>query len=401
MRRRQVIEVAMREIRTRGRSRGYRVITGIMLLLSIIAPIVMVLLPSPNDDLRDVTIGVSAGTPAGFEEQLTIIAGNVVDLTIVDLGDTPVDDIGTQLSDGRLDVALRPPRTLMWDETEDSTMANVVTAALQQAEILARADELGFEVGDLTQVFAPVELDEVFVNGSTNTEGVRTGVAMFGLFLAFLLPQVFGQFTMMSVVEEKSTRVVEVLLSQIRPGTLLAGKIFGLCALAMLQLAVIVSGLVAALLTTNVVDVPASVWQFVPLMTISILGGLAIYTTLFALLGSLISRQEDQAQVMFPVFAPLMIGYFVGQTAVFGNAETLFVKILTWFPLTTPMLLPVRVARGTIGPIETAISLSLLALGAYLLFRLASRVYEFTLLRTGSRVGWGELIRLSRGNVLD
>ena len=224
---------------------------------------------------------------------------------------------------------------------------------------------------------------------------------MFGLFLAFLLPQVFGQFTMMSVVEEKSTRVVEVLLSQIRPGTLLAGKILGLCALAVVQLLVIVAGLVASLLVTKVVDVPASVWQFVPMMTLSILGGLAIYTTLFALLGSLISRQEDQAQVMFPVFAPLMIGYFVGQTAVFGNAESLIARILTLFPLTAPMLLPVRVARDAIGPGEILLSLSLLVLCVFALFKLAGRVYEFTLLRTGSRVGWGELIRLSRGSVVD
>ena len=96
-----------------------------------------------------------------------------------------------------------------------------------------------------------------------------------------------------------------------------------------------------------------------------------------------------------------MVGYFVGQTAVFGNAESLLVKILTWFPLTAPMLLPVRVARGAIGPGEIAISLGLLALGVYLLFKLAGRVYEFTLLRTGTRVGWGELIRLSRGSIVD
>ncbi len=391
----------MREIRTRGRSRGYRAATVLLLLLAIAAPVVLAVIPSPADDLRDVTIGVAAGAPAGFEEQLEVLAERVVDVTVFELDDASPAEIEDQLNDGRIDVALRPPRTLIWDETEDSTVANLIGAALQRAQAMERADDLGLDLGDLAQVFAPVGLEQEFVNGSTNTEGVRTGVAMFGLLLAFLLPQVFGQFTMMSVVEEKSTRVVEVLLSQIRPGTLLAGKILGLSALAVVQLTLIVIGLVGSLLTTNVVDVPASVWQFVPLMTISILGGLAIYTTLFALLGSLISRQEDQAQVMLPVFAPLMIGYFVGQGAVFGNAESLVARVLTWFPLTTPMLLPVRVARGAIGPIETAISLGVLAISAYLLFKLAARVYEFTLLRTGSRVGWGELIRLSRGSVID
>lgn len=391
----------MREIRTRGRSRGYRLITGIMLLMVIAAPIIISFIPAPSDDLRNVTIGIGPDVIQGLDEQLELLAEGSLDLMIVELGDDTDQDVAEQLSNGRLDVAVRAPNTLTWDETQDSTVSSLIAASLQRAEALRRADELDLDVVDLAQVFSPVEVEQAFVNGSDNTEGVRSGVALFGLFLAFLLPQIFGQFTMMSVVEEKSTRVVEVLLSQIRPGTLLAGKILGLCALAVLQLLLIVLGLIASLLVTKVVDVPASIWQFVPMMTISILGGLAIYTTLFALLGSLISRQEDQAQVMFPVFAPLMVGYFVGQAAVFGNAESLFVKVLTWFPLTSPMLLPVRVARDAIGPAEIAVSLGLLALGVYVLFRLAGRVYEFTLLRTGSRVGWGELIRLTRGSVID
>lgn len=389
----------MREIRTRGRSRGYRFVTAIMVLLAVVAPVVMAVIPAATDDLRDVTIGIGPDAPTHFQAQLEIVATDVVELAIFDLADADLAQIEAQLSSGRIDVVLQPPRTLIWDDAEDSTITNIVMAALQRADAIERADELGLDVGDLARVFAPVQLEHAFVDASTNTEGVRTGVALFGLFLAFLLPQVFGQFTMMSVVEEKSTRVVEVLLSQIRPSTLLAGKILGLCGLAVVQVTVIVAGLIASLLTTDIVEVPASVWQFVPLMTVSLLGGLAIYTTLFALLGSLISRQEDQAQVMFPVFAPLMVGYIVGQSAVFGNAQTTLVKILTWFPLTSPMLLPVRVARGAIGPAEVALSLALLIAASYLLLRLAGRVYEFTLLRTGSRVGWGELIRLSRGAI--
>ena len=133
----------------------------------------------------------------------------------------------------------------------------------------------------------------------------------------------------------------------------------------------------------------------------SILGGLAIYNTLFALLGSLISRQEDASQVMMPVFIPLMAGFFVGQTAITGNAESLLVRILTLFPLTAPMMLPLRVARDAIAPWEVGLSLALLAIGVWALVRLAGRVYEFTLLHTGSRVGWGQLMRLSRGATLD
>lgn len=401
MRRQQIKEIAHREFRTRARSRGYRGITAIMLLLAIAAPIVMSVLPNSDDDLREVRIGIATTAPDGIGSMIESLAEGALDVTIVEIENSSDEDLEEQLRDGSLDVLLRAPATLVWDEASDSTITSLITAALQQQKALTRVDQLGIDASDLATAFEPIEIEAEFFNGSSNTEDVRRGVAFFGLFLAFLLPQVFGQFTMMSVVEEKATRVVEVLLSQIRPGTLLAGKIIGLCALATVQLLIIVAGLVVSLLVTDLFDVPASVWQFVPMMLVSVLGGLIMYTTLFALLGSLISRQEDQAQVLFPVFAPLMVGYFIGQTAAFGNSETVLIKVLTLFPLTSPMLLPVRVARGTIGPIETVISLGLLTAASYGLFRLAGRIYEFTLLRTGSRVGWREVIRLSRGAVTD
>lgn len=398
---RAIREVAWREILTRGRSRGYRGITAIMLLIAVAAPIAFAVLPDATQEAREVTLAVVGEAPADFEEQLTLLAEDLIDFTIVPYDEGTSETIAADLNNGTLDAAYQPPSTILWDRRTDQTVADLITTALQQSEALARAEEMGLSYGDLADVFEPVTVDEVFIDGSSETEGVRSGVAMFGLFLAFLLPQIFGQFTMMSVVEEKQTRVVEVLLSQIRPATLLAGKVLGLCALAVLQLAVIVGGLIASLLATQVFDVPASVWRFVPMFTLSILGGLAIYTTLFALLGSLISRQEDQAQVMFPVFAPLMIGYFVGQTAVFGNAESAIARALTWFPLTSPMMLPVRVAKDAIGPLETAAALALIAITAYALFRLSARIYEFTLLRTGSRVGWREVLSLSRGSALN
>jgi ABC-type Na+ efflux pump permease subunit len=137
-----------------------------------------------------------------------------------------------------------------------------------------------------------------------------------------------------------------------------------------------------------------------PLVMVSVVGGLLIYNTFFALLGSLISRPEDASQVSLPIFIPIMAGYLVGQAAIFGDAETSLVRVLSLFPLTSPMLLPVRVARDAIAPWEVALSVGLLALGVWLLIRISGRVYEFTLLHTGSRVGWGQLLRLSRGAVI-
>ena len=80
-----------------------------------------------------------------------------------------------------------------------------------------------------------------------------------------------------------------------------------------------------------------------------------------------------------------------------GDAANTLVQVLTFIPLTAPMLLPVRVARDAITGWEIALSLGLLMLGIWVMIRLAGRIYEFTLLHTGTRVGWREVIRLSRG----
>lgn len=396
----QVFEVAKREFVTRARTRGFRAITALMVLIVVAAPIIMSLLPDNSDDLPEVALGIGADAPEGFADLLTTLAEGQFDLTIVDLvGDSPAES-EDRLTGGEVDAIFEGPSTLVWDGDQDPALFSLVSAGVQQSSILDQADELGLSPAELGSLFRPAQVTNRSVDGDDDeTSGVRSAVAFLGLFSAFLLPQIYGQLTMLSVVEEKSTRVVEVLLSHIRPRTLLIGKILGLCALALIQLMLLILGLALALRFTNLVEIPSALWRFVPLLGLSLLGGLAIYTTLFALLGSLISRQEDAAQVMMPVFAPLMIGYIAGQTAVFGNADTLLLKILTWFPLTAPMILPVRVAREAIGPAEVALSLALLALAVFLLIRLAGRLYEFTLLRTGSRVGWREAIRLSRGIV--
>ena len=393
-----VKEVAAREILTRSRTQAFRIITGILVAAAIIGPILVAVWPDSGDDeLREVTIGL-VGVDDATQQQILAFSEDSLDVTFRDLSDLSADQVDQALTDGDIDVALEPGPTLVWDSETDFEVARVLFAVLQQREVLIKGRDLGLGEGDIAELLAPIALQERFAD---QPDELATAVAFFGLMVAFLLPQVFGQLAMMSVVEEKSTRVVEVLLSHIRPRTLLLGKVLGLSALAVVQLVVVVGGLTAALLLTNAIDIPASVWRFVPIIVVSILGGLAIYNTFFALLGSLISRQEDAAQVVLPVFIPLVGGFFVGQAALIGNAETPLVKAFTWFPLTAPMLLPVRVARDAIALWEIILSLGLLALGVWLLIRIAGRVYEFTLLHTGSRVSWGQLLRLSRGATLD
>ena len=395
-----VAQVAWREIQSRSRTKAFRIITGILVVAAIAGPIVAAVWPDDGADRRKVTIGL-VNVDQETQDQIVIFARESLEVTFRDLSGSSPAEVEMAVADGRVDVALEPGPTLVWDQETDFQIASVLYAVLQQQDVLIRGRSLGLDDGQIADLFTPAALEERFADPVEESDEVATVVGLLGLMAAFVLPQAFGQLTLLSVVEEKATRVIEVLLSHLRPRTLLLGKVLGLGALALLQLVVVVGGLAAALALTNTIDIPASVWRFIPIILVSIIGGLAIYNTFFALLGSLVSRQEDASQVMLPVFVPLVGGYLVGQAALFGNAELGVVKALTLFPLTAPMLLPVRVAVDAIEPWEVGLSLGLLVLGTWLMIRIAGRVYEFTLLHTGSRVGWRQLIRLSRGAAID
>ncbi len=393
-------EVAWREILTRSRTKAFRVITAILVAAAIAGPILAALWPDGGNDLREATIGLVEVDDA-TQDQILAFAQDSLEVSFVELtGSTPAE-VEQALADGDIDMALEPGPVLVWNQETDFEIASVVYTVLQQQAVLVKGQALGLEAGDIAALLTPADLEERFADPTDESDEVATVVALLGLMAAFILPQVFGQLTLLSVVEEKSTRVIEVLLTHLRPRTLLLGKVLGVGALAVVQLIVVVGGLTGALVLTNTIDIPPSVWRFLPIIVVSILGGLAIYNTFFALLGSLISRQEDASQVMLPVFLPIMVGYIAGQAAVFGNAESTFIKGLTYFPMTAPMILPVRVARDAIELWEIVLSLGLLVVSVWALIRIAGRVYEFTLLHTGSRVSWRELIRLSRGAAID
>ena len=278
---RLVKEVAWREIWTRSRTKAYRIITGILIAAAVIGPILAAVWPDGGDELRQVTISL-VGVDDATQQQILAFSEDSLDVTFQDLSDLSPDQVDQALTDGNIDVALEPGPTLVWDSETDFEIAGVLFAVLQQQGVFIKGRDLALGDDDIAELLALIQLQERFVDEPNE---LATTVAFFGLMVVFILPQVFSQLAMLSVVEEKSTRVIEVLLSHLRPRTLLLGKVLGLSALAVVQLVVVVGGLTAALLLTNAVEIPASVWRFVPIIVVSILGGLAIYNTFFALWG--------------------------------------------------------------------------------------------------------------------
>lgn len=375
--------IAKREIITRGRSKGFLIVTGV-LFLGVIGVALVQLLLAGSDEPREVTIGVT-GDGTTFATALEV--GNDDLEPTVEL----VDDDVTQLEDGDLDV-LFDGSTLTWEGLPDFTLDSYVRDTVQQATFGQRAEDLGLTSADLGRLFAEVEIEEVRLDGGDDEFGVRLAVAGVSGFATFMLLQIWGSFLMMGVIEEKSSRVVEILLSHVRPATLLTGKVLGLGLLALAQMLIFVIGLVVGLVLVRDISIPDSVWATVPLSVLTFLLGFAFYAAAYAAVGSMVSRQEDASSAQLPVMFPLLTGYMIAAFSV-RDPHNLAVTIGSFVPFTSPVLLPFRNAMVDVPVWQVGLSLLILAMSIGAMLRLAGWIYRYSLLRMGTRVTWGEAWR--------
>lgn len=381
--------IAKRELVTRGRSKGFLIITAILFVAVVGFALAIRLLSGGEDSARSVTIGVE-GDAITFVEALEV-GDEDLDPEVVTTSAGQAD-----LNEGNIDV-LFDGRTLTWEQEPDRGLDDYVRAVVQQQAISDRAAAAGLTLGELGGLFEEVEIEEVRLDGGDDESDVRFAAAGISAIATFMLLQVWGSFLMMGVIEEKASLVVEVLLSHIRPSTLLAGKILGLGILAVAQMLIVVLGLVIGLATVQDIDVPAGVWATVPLLLVTFILGFGFYATAFAAVGSTVSRQEDATSAQLPAMLPLVAAYFIAITSL-GSPTNLAVTIGSFVPFTSPVLLPLRTARVDVPLWQVLLALAILAVSIVFMLQLAGRIYQYSLLRSGGRVSLLEAWRNRNAN---
>jgi ABC-2 type transport system permease protein len=221
-------------------------------------------------------------------------------------------------------------------------------------------------------------------NHKTNPTGKTS--ALYGLILTYVLLAQFGTWLLIGVVEEKSSRVIEVLLSTLRPRQLLAGKVIGIGAVALLQAGLIV----AVALGLGAAEGSTLIHGSAPLGVLSsllwVVLGYAFYCWVYAAGGSLADRQEQVQSLAFPLQLPILFGYIVSLTALGSSQPSELVKVLAYLPPTAPFAMPALVALGAVTWWQFTLSVVLMLVATVLVSRLASAVYKRAILRTGGRV---------------
>ena len=374
-----VLLVARREIVTRVRERSFLIAT--LVTVGILAAII--LLPSALG-LGDSKATIGVASPAG--EQVAAAAQPVAKSLDLELTAQPVsaDQARAQLLDGQIDAALvgDAPEVLVRSDLGDD-LETVLRQGAAAVRVDAALGEAGLDEQQRQAALNPPPLAVTELEPDRNDQA--QGFATIAIFLLFFQLIGYGYWIAAGIVEEKASRVVELLLSTIRPRELLAGKVLGIGIVALGQLLVMgVAGLVLAIVTDSV-DVPGDAIAALVVVLAFFLLGYAFYSAMFATAGALVPRQEEIQNVTTPIQIVLFATYFVSFQAV-SEPDGGLAQILSFVPPTAAIVLPVRIIAGEVPAGEVAAGVIILALSAGLLLLAASRVYANAVLRTGTRV---------------
>jgi ABC-2 type transport system permease protein len=431
-----ILTVARREYLVRARTRSF--VIGTLLLVAGVIAIAFVPLIINRVSAGTTDVAIAADEPGLAQRAVTSIgtmlnapaAGTTgtADASQPQYALTVVTDVGaarTQVLDGQLDALLviaRQPRgeLAFTFYSKDVTDGRDPTLARQAATAFAvsdRLDRAGVSAGDRSALFAPAQFEERSADPADTqpitsvTAGISQGMLGFGMtILIFMIIIMYGNWVAMSVVEEKSSRVMEVVLNAATPFQLLTGKVVGVGGVAFTQyIAVVAAGLVALLLQDPVtslvagssasLDLPQGLTppMLVAFAAFGVLGFL-LYASLYAAAGSLVSRQEDVNSVVMPMTLVSMVGYLAGVYASMGliDSRAAWVVGLAVVPLTSPFMMLGRIAVGDASAVEVVLSLALLVGAIAVALWVAARIYAVGVLLYGSRPGARKVFQLLR-----
>jgi ABC-2 type transport system permease protein len=286
----------------------------------------------------------------------------------------------------------------------------IIENALRSAILGQRLEREGLDprrVEALTRVKVDMDAERITDKGRG---GSGIGSAIFGFAIAFLLYMMiilYGQTILRGVLEEKTTRVAEVIVSSVSPDTLLAGKVIGVGAVGLLQQVVWIA---SAFLTYHFrswifvklgmpampnIPLPSVPPMLVVALVLFFILGYGLYASLFAAVGAMVSSQEDAQQAAQPVIMLLVFSIIFAQPVML-NPTSRLAEIISWIPFSAPVIMPLRMSAIQVPWYELVGSLLGVAVTCALCVWLAARIYRVGLLMYGKRPTMRELARWIR-----
>ncbi len=270
----------------------------------------------------------------------------------------------------------------------------MVGAAVSQLRLTSTLAEQGVDPGVLATIGEPPVVTAVEPVGPDDEAAVF--VANIGSVLILVGIFSFGFTVLTGVVEEKQSRVVEVVLSTVRPRDLLMGKVLGIGVLGLVQLAAFVVAGVLAVSLTGEFSLPATTPAAVAMISIWFILGYLLYSTALGFLGALASRMEEASNASSPVTVVAVISYVASITVALGDPDGTLATILTFVPPAAPFVVPLRAALDAISPAEILGAIVVTLIAIWILFVIGARIYAGAILQTTGRMRLRDAWRASR-----
>ena len=378
--------VARREVVERAREKSFLVSTGLTLLIVLGVVVVPPLLGLGDAPTYRVAFAAeaqdSAGAARAAAEQLD------VDLEVVEVDEGAAR---SRVADGELDAHVEAERIVV-DAELDPELEQVLQAGSRQARATRALDDAGLDADAVARAQDVPALPVDALDPLDPDADARRAIVSVGTFVLYGQLMGYGFWVATGIVEEKSSRVVEVLLATVRPRALLAGKVLGIGLLALGQLLLVAVLGVTASAATGVIDVGPSALEPVLLLLGWFVLGFAFYACLFAAGAARVSRQEDLQSVTTPGTLLVLLSFFAS-FYVSDSPDSTAARVLGLLPPFSALVAPVRAAGGSASWWEAPVAVALMLLAVAGLVVLAARVYEGSVLRMGGTVGLREALR--------
>lgn len=270
-----------------------------------------------------------------------------------------------------------------------------IREALQNMQTNIKANSLELSSEEVGQLFSPIQFEQDAVSASSKSEeelSQARGLVYVLIFVIYFAVLYYSNMIAMEVATEKSSRVMEIIISSVSPVKHMFAKIAGVGTLGLLQIALFgVVGFTA--LKTSSSDLTSGVFSFFGFSNVSIstmifavlffLLGYFLYATLAALLGSLVSRTEDVQQLLLPMTFLIIIASFIAFSGL-GYPEASYVQIASYFPFFTPLVMFLRVGMLDLPLWEPLLGIGILLVSIFILGWFGSRVYRGGVLMYGA-----------------
>lgn len=327
--------------------------------------------------------------------------------------DAAADQVRTGELDGLLTISRRNDGELAFDYLSNQSLTSqtrlLVTQGASAMAVADRLDRAGIDPSQAAEFFAPADFTATQADpDAVADEDFGGGIILsyIVVILTFMAILTYGNWVAQSVAEEKSGRVMELLITAATPRQLLTGKVLGTGAAGLTQYVAMILAVLAGLALAGpigsmlgVSELPFELPKIEPSFILAFTGffilGFLLYATLYAAAGSMVSRIEDVQQAVGPLMYLAMAGYFLSFFAP-NDPDGQLVSIASIIPFLSPYLMPTRMLLGNPAPWEIGLALVLLALTLAGAIWVAARIYSAGVLLYGQRVSIRSVLKATR-----